>query len=478
MMRPPLSPRRTAARNTSADPHVLPALLDARRTYRAGPAAVAERQRARLADLIAFTRTRSPFYRQLYAGLPERIEDPSLLPVTTKRELMARFDEIVTDHRVTRQAVEAFVADSTLIGQPFLNANTVATTSGTTGIRGMFLIDQQALVVATAMAGRMLASWLRPRDVFRIVAGRGRTAMVSATGGHFASVAAAARLRNTRRGARTVRLFSVQTPLTQLVAELNSFRPALLAPYASTAVLLASEQQAGRLHINPVLVTLSAEGLAPDERRRIADAFGATVGNSYAATECPFLSFSCRQGWLHVNSDWAILEPVDADHRPVPPGRQSHTVLLTNLANRVQPILRYDLGDSVLTRSDPCACGNPLPAIQVQGRAADVLTLPDAHGSPVTITPLTLSALLDRIPGVELAQIAQTAPTALSVRLRPAAGADREQVWRSLATEIDRLLRAHGLDVALHLDGAPPQPTGGGKYRLVQPLRSTEVTES
>ena len=334
---------------------------------------------------------------------------------------MTRFDEIVTDRRVTRQAVEAFVAGPTLIGQPFLNAYTVATTSGTTGIRGIFLIDQRTLAVSTAMAGRMLGSWLRPRDVLR--------------------------------------------------------RPALLAPYATTAALLASEQQAGRLHVNPVLVTLSAEGLPPDERRRIADAFGATVGNSYAATECPFLSFSCRQGWLHVNSDWAILEPVDADHRPVPPGQQSHTVLLTNLANRVQPILRYDLGDSVLAHSGPCACGNPLPAIQVQGRAADVLTFPDADGSRVTITPLTLSALLDRIPGVELAQIAQTAPTRLSVRLRPAAGADREQVWRSLSTEIDRLLRAHGLDVALHLDKVPPQPSAGGKYRLVQPLRSTDIPE-
>ena len=131
-----------------------------------------------------------------------------------------------------------------------------------------------------------------------------------------------------------------------------------------------------------------------------------------------------------------------------------------------------------LAQSGPCACGNPLPAIQVQGRAAYALTFPDAHGSSVTITPLTLSALLDRVPGVELAQIVQTAPTRLSVRLRPAAGAEREQVWRSLATEIDSLLRAHGLDVALHLDGAPPQATAGGKYRLVQPLRSTDITES
>ena len=98
--------------------------------------------------------------------------------------------------------------------------------------------------------------------------------------------------------------------------------------------------------------------------------------SSYAATECPFLSVSCPDGWLHVNSDWVILEPVTADHQPVPAGELSDTVLITNLANRIQPILRYDLGDSVLQRLDPCPCGDPRPAIRVQGRAADLLTFP------------------------------------------------------------------------------------------------------
>nr|BFE45663.1 hypothetical protein GCM10017547_35560 [Pseudarthrobacter oxydans] len=51
-------------------------------------------------------------------------------------------------------------------------------------------------------------------------------------------------------------------------------------------------------------------------------------------------------------------------------------MLLSNLANRIQPILRYDLGDSVTTRTDPCPCGDPTPAIHVQGRTAELLTFP------------------------------------------------------------------------------------------------------
>ena len=44
----------------------------------------------RLAEMVAHARTHSAFYRELYRYLPERVEDPALLPVTTKKELMAR----------------------------------------------------------------------------------------------------------------------------------------------------------------------------------------------------------------------------------------------------------------------------------------------------------------------------------------------------------------------------------------------------
>ncbi|MFO0845320.1 MAG: hypothetical protein U0797_23540, partial [Gemmataceae bacterium] len=206
------------------------------------------------------------------------------------------------------------------------------------------------------------------------------------------------------------------------------------------------------------------------EYDRIAEVFGTKVGNSYAATECPFLSYGCEHRWLHVNSDWAVLEPVDADYRPVPPGEQSHTVLLSNLANRVQPILRYDLGDSILQRPDPCPCGNPLPAIRVRGRSADMLSFPTEGGERVSIPPLALE--VDYVPGVDLFQIVQTRPTSLRVRLRPAPGADPERVWEAVQSELSRLLAGHGLEqVTVERAEEPPEQSAGGKYRTVIPLR-------
>lgn len=391
-------------------------ILDSRRALRGGAEAVATRQRARLADMVAHARANSPYYGELYRDLPDRVESAEQLPVTDKKTLMARFDDWCADRDVTLEAAEAVVDDPERLGERFLGKYTLATTSGTTGRRGIFLTDDRTMAVVTAMMLRWMGDWLSPADILKIIARRGRLAMVMATGGHFASAVAAARLKKWR--GKRVEALSANMPMAELVARLNRFQPALLAPYASMAAMLADEQEAGRLHIDPVLLALSAEGLPQPEYGRIARVFGAKVGNSYAASECMFLSCMCSEGWLHVNSDWVAFEPVDADYRPVAPGEHSHTILISNLANRVQPILRYDLGDSVLQRPDPCPCGNPLPAIRVQGRAADVLTF-RRSGGDVRLPPLALSQPIEAVRGITLFQLAQSEPDNLSYACKP-----------------------------------------------------------
>lgn len=454
-------------------------LLAARRAAKGGERAMAARQRERLAVMVAWARTASPYYRTLYRGLPTRLDDVTRLPVTGKAELMAAFDDCVTDPRLTLATARAFVDDPAQIGRPFAGRYTLTTTSGTTGTHGIFLQDAHGLAVAGAMMARALGSWLTARDLARIARGGARMALIIPEGGHFASTVAAARLR----GRCKIAAFSVHQPLAELVTQLNAFRPAVLAPYASIGSLLASEAEAGRLRIDPTLVVLSAEGLPTGEYARIAAALGAKVRTSYACNECPFLSYSCEHGWMHLNADWAILEPVDEQYRPVPPGQSSHTVLLTNLANHVQPILRYDLGDAVVARPDACPCGNPGPAVRVQGRAADLLTFPrpdhEHDGEPVTLAPLPLAALLEAVPGLELFQIVQTAPAALSVRLHPAPGADLDSLWRQVEDRMRDLLARHDLGhVTVERASEPPQQSAGGKYRAVIPATGSGTASS
>lgn len=142
-----------------------------------------------------------------------------------------------------------------------------------------------------------------------------------------------------------------------------------------------------------------------------------------------------------------------------------------SFANRFQAIPRYDLRDSVMLRPDPCPCGNPLPAVRGQGRAADLLTFLSGRGGKVGISPM-FGTLLDRAPGVEdQFQLVQTAPTTLRVRPSLGASAGVDRLWHAVRDGIGDLLTDHGVgDVVLELAPEPPQNSSGGKFRRIIPL--------
>jgi phenylacetate-coenzyme A ligase PaaK-like adenylate-forming protein len=60
---------------------------------------------------------------------------------------------------------------------------------------------------------------------------------------------------------------------------------------------------------------------------------------------------------MHVADDLVILEPADADGNVVPYGQPADRMLLINLFNPVQPLIRYDLADAVTMSDESCACG-------------------------------------------------------------------------------------------------------------------------
>ena len=296
---------------------------------------------------------------------------------------MQRFDDWVTDPRVTRAGVDAFIADREQIGERFLGRYVLWKSSGTTGEPGIFVQDADALAVCDALiTAQSDAAGLTQRFAQGMITHGGRAAVIAATGEHFATVASWRRVRVGNPWLPS-RCLSVLEPLPRLVAELNAYRPAFVASYPTMLFLLAAEKAAGRLTIRqPACVgrRIPCARDAGGDRARVRLPDRQRIG----ASECMSIAFGCRAGWLHVNADWVMLEAVDRDYRPVPPGEPSHSVLLTNLANRVQPVIRYDLGDSIVV-SQRCACGNPLPAIQVEGRRGDIIALAAPDGTIVRL---------------------------------------------------------------------------------------------
>ncbi len=429
----------------------------------AEPAAVAQRQSRRLAALFEAAKRDSPLYRE---RLP-RGSGASLdaVPPVGKNELMQRFDDWVCDPRLRLDALREFVADPSLIGQAFEGEFVVWESSGSSGEPALFVEDDKAMAVYDALeAWRRPQRWQRWLDPWYVGE---RVAFVGATGGHFASTVSVERLRRLHPGmAASLRGFSFLQPPARLVEQLNRDRPTVVATYPTAAVLLAEEAAAGRLHIAPREIWTGGEALTAAMRRVVERQFGCPVSNSYGASEFLALASQCRVGALHLNSDWVILEPVDERLRPVPPGEPPWTTLLTNVANHVQPLIRYDLGDRVRVHAGRCACGSPLPVIEVQGRCDDMLVLKDSGGRAVRLVPLALTTALEDDAGVFDFQIVQCAADA--VRLTVGGGQGRDELKRARGA-LAAFLHAQGLrHVRIEGRCAPaPVPGRSGKVQRV-----------
>lgn len=440
------------------------ALWEMSRAMRRKPARIAARQRFFVREFVQFARTHSPYYQRLYSHLPTGIQDLSQLPVVTKPELMAHFDDWVTDQEVIRRQVEVFLADKTRIGHHFLKRYLLYTSSGSTGEQAIFIQDKDALIQYRTL-NILSMGWHTLQEVMR--AG-GRWVMIAATTReHLGSTSAfklLERIPVLKLLFKQVRILSMTVPMAELVNELNTYQPHALIGYSALVSNLAGEQLAGRLQIKPLLIGTGSEWIPREEHERIRATFQCAVHDVYAAAECPSIAFSCDYGFMHSYSDRVILEAVDKQYQPVKPGQQSYTVLLTNLINRVQPIIRYDLGDSVTLHSHPCPCGNPFPAFYLEGRKNDPLIL---NGK--TIYPGVAIEMFNHLPGVERFQVVQTGMNTLKLRLQVATDHRREQVWITTIQQMQKLLESEGVEAVIleRSEELPLTDPITGKYRYV-----------
>lgn len=379
-----------------------------RRHERWSRAMLGSHQAAALGELRRWAGERSRFYRRFHAGLESRsLTD---LPILTKGQLMESFDDLTTDPKVRLGEVREFLA--TLEGyRLFQNRYWVARTSGSTGSPGIFLWNRAEWTT-------VIASYARAQEWAGITADlvrRTRIGVVSSRTPWHQSALVGMSVDSTFV---PVRRFDATSPLEAIVAGLNEWRPENLICYASMGRVLAEEQLAGRLSIAPRAVMCSSEVLTDEARRRIRLAFGAEPFNVYAATEPAGVAAECERHRLHLFEDLVITEVVDDRNRPVPKGVLGAKVLVTVLFSRTQPLIRYEMSDTIGLSDSRCECGRELGLVdRIEGRREDVLVLPAAGGATVSVHPNVFHRVLEPLP-VRQWQLEQV-PDALLLRLVP-----------------------------------------------------------
>jgi phenylacetate-CoA ligase len=421
---------------------------------------LADFQRERLRALLSHAAEHSPFHARRLRGFDAsrfELADLPRLPTMTKDQMMAGFDEIVTDRRLSRRRVEQHLAASTAEPALLLGRYVCLASGGSSGVRGVFVqaveeyTDFVASVVRPGWARMTAAGGLPPEGMV------------------IGIVAAASPVHSTGFGAAIsvgppIRLIAAPAtlPLPHIVRRLNAAQPPALLGYSSKLAELAAEQRAGRLRIAPRSVAATAEPLAPRDRAAIAEAFGVPVINQFASTEGLVGQSEPGGSVLRFASDLCLAELVDADNQPVPDGTASSKVLVTNLHNLTQPLIRYELTDRFV-RPPGSPHGGYLLA-SVEGRAGE----PFRYGR-LEVHPHVLRSTLVAAAAVREYQVRQT-ERGVDVACVP----DGAVAAGELAARLEQGLRRAGLaqaQVCVRMVDAISRDALTGKVRRFIPNR-------
>lgn len=416
------------------------------------PEAVSRFQRDRLAVIARHAFTTVPYYRALSekAGLgPEEVTVESFhrIPVTRRQDLKLQFPDGILSE--TEPHPKRFHRTSGSSGEPVRLYRDPT-------------LDDYGLATAAVF------------DVWAgLVPGDRRVGL------HLPDLRHTGWRRRLRAAVRGHFLVSPDTVLARdgkaIAGILNRVRPEAIVAYPSFLQLAvkAMAHEGCRLSFSPKAVIYFAEVMDPDTQAMVRDFFAAPVYSRYGAAEfTPLIAQSCPnlvagggppEENLHLNARCLYVEIVDDAGRPVPPETEGR-IVITDLWNRVMPMIRYEIGDIGCLAGEPCSCGRGLPLLRrLVARTSDFVILPSGKRIPL------LPILREFRPQAELMweyQIVQPDPAHLLVDVVPV-GAYGEAEERALRNHLLAFL-GEPIDIRVQPVACIPRGPSGKRPVLKQ----------
>jgi len=398
-------------------------------------------QNQQLCEVVALAAAHVPYYRELFAegGIDpasiRSVDDLARLPVLEKSVVRADPAAFV-DERLDRRKLM------------------VAHTSGTTGTP----LDLYRDVTQESAAFAYFDARCRA------VAGMRRVRNPSVSlGGHLVAPPQRNRPPFWVHNRRWRHLYMSSYHLSPdylgfYVEELRRFRGDYIEGYPSSVYAIANYIVANDLAPVPFKAGFTtAETLFDYQREAIRKAFSCRTYNQYGCGEMAVFAAECEHGSMHLSPEIGFVEVVDDDGRTVPVG-QTGKLVCTSLINRVQPFLRYAVGDVGSLRAGQCPCGSLLPLLgDIEGRIDAVLITPDGRRIG------RLDPVFKGAKGIAEAQIVQDDYDKFRIRIVPGKDYTRADGQRVIENLAQRLGEA---EIRVELTGSIER-TAAGKFRAV-----------
>jgi phenylacetate-CoA ligase len=411
-----------------------------RRTQWDAPGVVRARQERALCAAVRHAAATCAFYRESWraAGVDpagvRTLADLRALPIVTKDDIRQRGDDLISSS-YRKQDLR------------------LAKTGGSTGVSLQVYCDEPAIQqrAAAALRADEWSGWRLGQP------------MAAVWGNPPPLTTWKSRLRATLKE-RIIYLDTMRIDrpaLDRFLAEWEQLRPGLLFGHAHSLFILAEYLRDTGRQLRPSGIVATSMMLLESERRVIEAVCGVPVTNRYGCEEVSLIACECeRHTGLHLNADHVITEFLRDDDTPCAPGEDGRLVV-TELINRGQPLIRYELGDRGVPASGLCPCGRGLPLMErVTGRTADFLR---AEGGYRVQGISIIENTLTKLSGIRQMQIVQEEPLRLRVHLVPGPG------WGDdVAADLTATLRGilgQGMAIDLVPGERIPQEKNG-KYRF------------
>jgi len=164
---------------------------------------------------------------------------------------------------------------------------------------------------------------------------------------------------------------------SEMLTELNSYKPDVLYGYSGSLKLLAEYSRINDLEtINPKYIFGVSDLLDRESRNSIFGTFQKEVIDLYGAAESGCIAWECHKcKGFHINMDTVIVECIN-NGEPAGPGKRGK-IVITNLYSHAMPFIRYDLEDIGLLSGRDTSCGIDFPLMDlIEGRSDAFIVLP------------------------------------------------------------------------------------------------------
>ena len=264
-----------------------------------------------------------------------------------------------------------------------------------------------------------------------------------------------------------------EAKLDGFVDTIRRTRPKMLFGYPSALSHIARHaEKRGRCmdDLGVRVAFCTSERLYDDQRAAIERVFGCKVANGYGGRDAGFIAHECPEGGMHLTAEDIVVELVDPQGWPVPAG-EAGEIVVTHLATKDFPFIRYRTGDVAVMDDRRCACGRGLPMLkEIQGRTTDFVVASDGtvmHG-------LALIYILRDLPGLRQFKIVQESRQSTRVLLAPERPLSAGEVAAIAAKFRTRL----GADVKVSVEQvAQIDAEKSGKFRYVVSQVNSRQTE-